>query len=91
MKIGTNKNQWVDRFDLSISDEALDKLIEIRAESISIGYDSLEVDAELLRAALKRVFLSSVQIRKLLRELLGVARAHAKINFGAEEIGRAHV
>ena len=84
MKIGTNKNQWVDRFDLSISDEALDKLIEIRAESISIGYDSLEVDAELLRAALKRVFLSSVQIRKLLRELLGVARAHAKINFGAE-------
>jgi hypothetical protein len=85
MKIGMNKNPWVDRFDLAISDDALDRLIEIRAESISIGNDTPEVDGELLREALKRVFLSSIQIRTLLRELMGLARAHAKINFGSEE------
>lgn len=80
-----NNNPWVDRFDITISDAALDRLVEIRAESISIGSETPEVDAELLRRGLKRIFLSSVQIRKLLREMIGLARAHAKINFGSEE------
>lgn len=78
-------NPWVDRFDTTISDDALDQLVEIRAKSISIGNDTPEVDSEVLRAGLKQVFLPSVQIRKLLRELIGLARAHAKINFGSEE------
>ncbi len=78
-------NPWVDRFDTRMSDAALDQLIEIRAEAIQFGNDTSEVDAELLRAGLKRVFLSSAQIRQLLRELIGLARAHSIINFGSVE------
>lgn len=74
---------WAARFRGAWSDADLDQMIEIHAVPIQLGKDTPDCDADALRIALKRVFLSGKQVRKLLRQLVGVARSHAEAYFSS--------
>lgn len=79
------KAPWVTRFMELTSDADLDRLIEVRAICVDIGRDTPDADAEMLRAGLERVFLSGNQVRGILRQLLDLARGHARSHFPTED------
>lgn len=76
---------WITRFNVALSDAELDRLIEIRAVPVKIGKDTPHADAETLQAGLERVFLSGTQVRKVLRQLVDLARSQAISHFSSKD------
>lgn len=76
---------WIARFNIALSDVELDRLIEIRAVPVKIGNDTPHADAEALQKGLERVFLSGTQVRKVLRQLLDLARSQAISHFSSKD------
>jgi len=76
---------WIARFNVDLSDAELDRLIEIRAVPVKIGNDTPQADAEALQAGLERIFLSGTQVRKVLRQLVDLARSKAISHFSSED------
>jgi len=76
---------WIARFNVNLSDAELDRLIEIRAVPVKIGNDTPQADAEALQSGLERIFLSGTQVRKVLRQLVDLARSKATSHFSSED------
>lgn len=80
-----NNSPWIARFNIVLSDAELDRLIEIRAVPVKVGKDTPHTDAETLQKGLERVFMSGIQVRKVLRQLLDLARSQAGAHFSSKD------
>jgi hypothetical protein len=78
-------NARINRFTFDWSDEALDHLVEVRAQAISLGRNDPIDDAELFDRTAKSICLSDAQFRRLLRRLIAIAAEHAKAHFGSDD------
>ena len=74
-------NPWADRFGCAWSDPELDQLINIPAQQLLLGERSIEVDSLALRAGLQSFFISSEQIRLVVRQLYDAGYAHSNQHF----------
>lgn len=71
----------VSRYDGNWSDQELDRIIVRPAPQIILGREAPETDAQTLVKAMEKIFVSSPQIRRILRHLVRIARAHALQHF----------
>lgn len=78
-------NARIDRFTFDWSDEVLDRLVEVRAQTISLGMNDPIDDAELFDRKAKSICLSDAQFRRQLRRLISIAAEHAKAHFGSDD------
>lgn len=79
-------NPWIARYGCGWTDTELDRLIEIPARRIVLGAGSVEADSQALRVGLESFFLSSAQIRLLVRRLHDVAYGHAARHFPSLDV-----
>lgn len=75
----------LERFTAQLTDAALDQLIEVRAVPITLGLADSISDGEAFVRAAGRICLSDKQVRRLLRELMGIAAEHARASFATEQ------
>jgi energy-coupling factor transporter ATP-binding protein EcfA2 len=78
-------NARISRFTFNWSDEALDRLVEVRAKTVSLGVNDPNNDAERFERAAKAICLVDSQFRRLLRKLIAIAAEHAKSFFSSDE------
>lgn len=79
-------NIRVDRFTTNHADEAFDRLIEVRATPIQLGRSDPLSDSDAFVRAAKAICLSDKQVRRLVRELMGIAAEHARASFPSDAV-----
>lgn len=79
-------NPWASRFARRWTDDEIDAVIYVAACPPDICRLSADAGAEILRDAFQRIFVSSGQTRKVLRQLIDIALAHARSHFVSAEV-----
>lgn len=81
-----NHNAWAARFAKPWTDAEIDAHVEVYAVPLDLESESADAGAERLRRGFERIFLSSGQTRRILRELYDIALVHALSHFVSEEV-----
>src|SRR4051812_43505484 len=79
-------NAWIARFSRNWTDAEMDLIIGIAPQPIVFDGADTVADSERLNHALRRFFLPDTQIRRHLRTLVSVARAHAENHFSSDSM-----